>query len=220
MHRIKDFRLEPLKNLSTLDVVGYEVLSRLRWGDDPEQYFSYRTPETLTRLFKIQQASCHAPRDGQLLFMNLPVLALLDETLCSGIRNVSPKTYCIEIQDPHQLSGLNRAENSALVSNLFQLKEKGYDIWLDDFDVSLTNTVCLLNFPFDGIKVDKHVLWDDSERLDETISTCLSLTKNVIVEGIETDAQMQAARNSGAALGQGYIWQNEFIKQEISHDAL
>jgi EAL domain-containing protein (putative c-di-GMP-specific phosphodiesterase class I) len=209
------FRLEPIKDLRTLDTVGYEVLTPLPSGICPEQYFEGLSSQEMVSLFSAQMDYCFDADAGKKYFVNLPASVLADPQRCTDLPTVlESRKICIELQDPQNLHQMNRKQRLALQHNIRHLREKGYQIWLDDVTTSLVNLTSSLDIVFDGIKIDKsEILSPDSrpEELVSLITQCKKHTPKVLVEGIETGSLLERCIEAGAKMGQGYMWKKEML---------
>lgn len=97
------------------------------------------------------------------------------------------------------------------LENLALLHARGFGIGLDDFAAGFAPLMRLKAIPFDEIVIDKAFLTRAGE--DETariiFETAIELAKKLklfsTVEGVETEAQLQMAKDMGADVAQGYF---------------
>lgn len=106
------------------------------------------------------------------------------------------------VQDYERGSGLLR-----------RLKEKGFGISLDDFGTGYSSLGALVRLPVDIIKIDRSLLpidvADDPEAcklLKATIELCRAIGREVLVEGVETEAQFAILAENGCDMAQGYLF--------------
>jgi EAL domain-containing protein (putative c-di-GMP-specific phosphodiesterase class I) len=82
---------------------------------------------------------------------------------------------------------------------------------LDDFGTGYANLCHLHRLPFDTIKVDQSFSRDmlDSPRAMAIVESAVHLGRalgaEIVVEGIETTAQLEALRRLGCRYAQGYL---------------
>jgi len=96
---------------------------------------------------------------------------------------------------------------------LSQLREQGFLIALDDFGSGYSSIRYLANMPVDIIKFDMSLL-RALEQGDAKTQTILLSTANMIraagyqlvVEGVETEAQIELCKQLGATHAQGYLY--------------
>lgn len=96
--------------------------------------------------------------------------------------------------------------------NLASLKEMGITVALDDFGTGFSNLSYLQNFPADTLKIDRSFVMNVPEDpLNSAIAkSMVDLARlsgmRVVVEGVETVAQMQYLRDLGCDEFQGYLF--------------
>lgn len=92
-----------------------------------------------------------------------------------------------------------------------ELRDRGYNVILDDLGGDWLPAKHLLNFAFDGYKADRSI----GASLDTSVGRSLALAiaelskrlgTFLVIEGIETAAQADLARELGATYGQGFFW--------------
>jgi diguanylate cyclase (GGDEF)-like protein len=92
------------------------------------------------------------------------------------------------------------------------LKQLGARISLDDFGTGYSSLSCLRELPLDKVKIDRsftsHIDTDQAARLilKTMVGLCNSLELDCVVEGVETQQQIQFLRNEGCRLMQGYVF--------------
>jgi diguanylate cyclase (GGDEF)-like protein/PAS domain S-box-containing protein len=97
------------------------------------------------------------------------------------------------------------------IEKMTRLHENGVRISVDDFGTGYSSLGYLPNLPIDTLKLDRcfvtHIA--DSEKAVALIHGMISLAhgigKRVIVEGVETSAQLEILRNLGCEEVQGYL---------------
>ncbi|MDW6093953.1 GGDEF and EAL domain-containing protein [Vibrio rhizosphaerae] len=92
------------------------------------------------------------------------------------------------------------------------LHELGITLSLDDFGTGYASFSYLKKFPFDCIKIDKsfvHALEEsdeDKEIVRSIIQVAKKLKLQIIIEGVETEAQEQFIIAEGCDYGQGFLY--------------
>lgn len=160
-----------------------------------------------------------------------------DRDFAAGI-NLSPR----QLQDPFLLdrveSGRAGLDPSAIVLELTEslpppssarelavlqeLRHRGFHLALDDFGTGHASSRTLRLLPFDNVKLDRS--WtarlgrsDAAGELARSLAaTAVRSGCNVIVEGIETLDDQDAARALGCDLGQGYLWSRPVPADELT----
>ena len=93
--------------------------------------------------------------------------------------------------------------------NAQALKDLGLRIALDDFGEGFTSFYDLLEYPVDGVKLDKSLVDNIGRPKGEAILKAMmqvgrDLGLTVLAEGVETDEQVRALREMGCDMIQGY----------------
>lgn len=97
----------------------------------------------------------------------------------------------------------------AVVKNITHLRSQGFKVALDDFGAGYSGFGVINTVPLDTLKIDKSLLDATShaagrEVFQASIRLCKQLKMTSVVEGVETEAQMQYAIQSGIDYLQGY----------------
>ncbi len=209
---IQGLRLQPLIDLHLNTRVGWEVLTQLPVPVFTESFFSTLSARECVELFLMQAEMIATHNPGEHLLVNLPVRVFLDPALVEILLLQGERfrqVVAIEIQDPVSLSGLSGKARHRLVSALMRLRETGWEIWMDDLTPSLVADVGSLGIMFDGVKTDWHEMrrrHREPQALYRLVQQAKYLGNKVLVEGIESEADLQHARASGASAGQGFLW--------------
>lgn len=96
------------------------------------------------------------------------------------------------------------------LENLSRLHARGFGLSLDDFAAGFAPLMKLKSIPFDEIVVDRTFLVRASEDeiartiFEAAIDLAKKLKLSSTVEGVETEAQLQMAKDTGADFAQGY----------------
>lgn len=211
---------QPLVQLGTGDVLGYEILAR--WphptrGLVPPDLFIPIAEETgligeltlsvLRRACREALAWPGAPR----ISLNISPVQFKDPALPQKLLQVLTET-----RFPPQRVEIEVTE-TALVTDfdaarivLMSLKNQGMHIALDDFGTGYSSLRHLRELPFDVLKIDRSFVsgMNDSEESRSLVRTIVALAKNlglgVTAEGVETAEHAAALQALGCELGQGY----------------
>ena len=129
----------------------------------------------------------------------------LRETLAwlCRVHDVSPRRLCIELTEQESL------DSTTLVALLDGLSALGIRVAVDDFGNGSASLGRLRQLPFDVAKVDRSLLDDfDDPTTRMTLRLAIELarasTSTVVVEGVETAAQLELLRRLDCDLVQGY----------------
>ena len=92
---------------------------------------------------------------------------------------------------------------------------------MDDFGTGYSNLSCVLDYPFNFIKVDrslvKHAPEDPRTNLMLSTLTSLfhSLGKRIVVEGVENEAQAEYIKRCGADMIQGFHYARPMPQEDL-----
>jgi diguanylate cyclase len=95
---------------------------------------------------------------------------------------------------------------------LFELRELGCQVLIDDFGTGFSALGYLRRFPATGIKIDRSFVTglgldpSDDEIVRAVVAMCHALGLTVIAEGVETRVQRDALAAVGVTRGQGWLW--------------
>lgn len=108
------------------------------------------------------------------------------------------------------------------ISNLDKLKALGFSIALDDFGAEYSSLSMLNEIDFSTFKIDKYFIqtYDQGPASKEIFLMIKRIAekyrKNVIVEGVETEEQLEYLREMGFSYIQGYYYSKPMPVDEIS----
>lgn len=107
------------------------------------------------------------------------------------------------------------------ISSLRRLREAGVRIAIDDFGTGHSSLACLHAFPTDVLKIDRAFV-ANLDRDPNLVALLRSVTemartlgKQVVAEGIETDAQHQLLRELACDMGQGYLFSRPLAPEQV-----
>ncbi len=217
-----EMHVQPIVNLADGALVKVEALARLRSRDGtlllPGQFLPALGEADLDALFRqaLAQGLGHLRRwrDGKLdvkLSINLAPSTLRHADCARWIEEalreaqVAPKHLTLELLESQAL------EAGTVDEALARLASTGVKIALDDLGAGFSNLKRLGELPFDVIKIDQNIVKDlacDPLKALSLIRTIVQigrdLGREVVAEGLEDEGIVEAARQLGCSLGQGY----------------
>ena len=104
---------------------------------------------------------------------------------------------------------------------LKKLNEAGVRLSLDDFGTGYSSLSHLRDFPVDVVKIDRSFIAkivDEQEIasiVTAVIDLAVSLSLDVVAEGIETREQAALLQRLGCGLGQGYLFGQAVVADEV-----
>ncbi len=212
---------QPLVDLNTQEIVGFEALARWETAVGtfvpPSKFIPIAEDAGLIvaitdHLFR---TACHDaltwPSNIGLSF-NISPVQLSDRLLGLRLLNIMGEvglpTHRVELE----------VTESALIQDtetarevLDGLTEAGIRIALDDFGTGFSSLSQLSNYQFDKIKIDKSFVatFETSEKQEKLVKAIISLgtglSVKITAEGIEKQTQLQRLQELGCDIGQGYL---------------
>ncbi|WP_158453882.1 bifunctional diguanylate cyclase/phosphodiesterase [Novosphingobium sp. MD-1] len=222
---------QPLVNISSGDVVGYEAL--IRWQHPtrglimPNAFIPLAEETGLivqVGEWVIRQATAQLalwPADLRISVNLSPAQmrsANLIPTVVNALASAGIDAGRLELEITETVL---MQDSEANVSTLYKLREIGVRIALDDFGTGYSSLNYLRSFPFDKIKIDRCFVESldhnaESRAIIQAITGLAgSLGMDTTAEGVETDAQLQALRDKGCTEIQGFL-----ISQAIDPDGI
>jgi diguanylate cyclase (GGDEF)-like protein len=95
---------------------------------------------------------------------------------------------------------------------LFELRELGVRLVVDDFGTGFSALGYLRRFPVTGVKIDRSFVaglgtdTGDEEIVRAVVAMSAALGLSIVAEGVETRLQRDALSQIGVVLGQGWLW--------------
>ncbi len=154
--------------------------------------------------------------------VNLSVLECMKEGFAeyvSGIvesAGVRKKMINFEITESVAARDYNQLANV-----IEQLKNEGFQFSIDDYGTGYSNMTSLFSLGADIIKIDKSVLWNAEKSelgmtlLRTSIEMVHEMRKKALMEGVETEAQIEILRELGCNYLQGFFFSKPLPKDEF-----
>ena len=214
--------MQPVVDLRSGAVTYVEALARLVMPDGdiiaPSVFLPLLGAAELDRLFRLglDRTLAHvAEWDAQGLSIgvsvNLPPSTLLDPECPRWVEEtlhqygLAPSRLTLELLESQTV------DTAAQDGAIGRLRALGVKLAMDDLGSGYSSLLRLSTLPFDTIKIDQGLLLhvrDNPVRTLSLVSNILQMGRDfgreVVVEGLEDDALMEAVSILGASFGQGY----------------
>ncbi len=206
--------LQPIVDLATSDVIGYEALARFP-GDEtisPRTWFAEAAK--VGRLQEIEMTAIRAAlaQLGRLppeafISVNVSLLTAACDELGDLLSSVEASRVVLEITEDAVAAGYDEVSEA-----VGELRAKGVRIALDDSGSGSVYLSRLLDVHADIIKIDVEVTRGiASDPMKEAMAYAIkSLADRLgamsLAEGIETDEDLKALQAVGIQAGQGYLF--------------
>ena len=215
-----DIRFQPQIDPVSGRILGVEALARWAEAADPEALFARAAAaglaERLSRTIQRKALRLVGEWCGVLgqLRLSLNILPqdldrpgfeswLLGEIALAGI---DPRRITAEIIESALLS-----DRPAVAARLSFLRDHGVEIAIDDFGTGYANLAYLTSLPLDAIKIDRAMVaglvGQERDRIvvKAMISMARELGLKVVVEGVESVAQLDLVAGWGCDVYQGFL---------------
>lgn len=132
------------------------------------------------------------------------------------IHGVSPTNITLEITESILMTNDPRT-----MRTLDILKEHGFGLSLDDFGTGYASLAYIRDFPFDKLKIDRSYVAavDDNERGVEMIRAIVGfgriLGREIIAEGVETEAELAVMKDVGVSHLQGFLFARPMVAARV-----
>ena len=111
-------------------------------------------------------------------------------------------------------------DSEIIISRIQELRKMGFKVAMDDFGSGYSSLNMLKEMPIDIIKMDLKFL-DSSENVDKShkiLDSLVDLAKrlelNVVIEGVETEEQVEFLQGIGEMTAQGYYFSKPLEKRK------
>lgn len=218
--------LQPKVNIETRKTVGAEALIRLYHPEkgfiSPAMFIPVLEQQNevhlvdlfvLRRAFQFQKAARDAGREVVPISVNFSKNTIMYPKLMDFIQEQC-ETYgmpegMILIEITETISNMDHME----VRNIAKiLHDMGFSISMDDFGTQYSNMAVLTQFDFDTVKIDRSMIVniesDAKSRtlLKHTVAMLKELGMEIIIEGVETEEQVEALAELGCEIVQGFVF--------------
>jgi EAL domain-containing protein (putative c-di-GMP-specific phosphodiesterase class I) len=213
---------EPIVNLTTREVIGFEALVRGPWESElhsPAKLFQLAEEtelvfelDCLCRRTALRGARGLEP--GKLLFLNCLPTAIHDPAFRGDVLRktledlrLRPNDMVLEISERESIDNFSIFREAR-----DHYGELGFRVALDDTGVAYGSLEAIMELSPDFIKVDLSLVRGidtdppRQELLRSLHTVALKLNAQVIAEGIETSEELATIQSLGIPLGQGYLF--------------
>jgi EAL domain-containing protein (putative c-di-GMP-specific phosphodiesterase class I) len=227
---------QPINYVATREIFGYEALCR--WDSpalgsiSPEIFIQIAEDLNLVQIidfWTLKAVEAAYPelvkRGGQAISINISAQTLgNDHEFFSAVDRLLPRIKEAHFSLIFELTETSVIENQIdLTMGLIGLRKRGAKIAIDDFGTGKTSLSIISSLPTDFVKLDGSLLQverpDLSKGLLELGMKFAELVgAEVIVEKVETEADLNLAKEVGATFAQGWLFGQPVDLREPSRD--
>lgn len=221
---------QPQFNLASGHIVGVEALARLPGSDDAKDLFQRARASGLAERLShgVQRKALRIAGQwtGALAELGLSINFLPEDvgrsgfadTLLGEIRaaEVDPARVTVEITEHSDI-----ANDERVAARLSRLREHGVRIAVDDFGTGYASLLYLSALPLDVLKIDRGLI----ARIESGKRDCIivraivalarELDLELVIEGVETAAQLDLLTDWGCQLYQGFLGARPMSEGEL-----
>ena len=216
---------QPQVNLKTGEMEGVEAL--IRWNHPSRGVL---TPASFIHVAEesglivpmgdwVLEAACAQQRIWQLkgmppvrMAVNISALQFAQPDFVENVKRLMHNT-CVgaEYLELELTESMVMCSSPEVMQRLEELKSLGVQLSLDDFGTGFSSLSYLQRFPIHRLKIDQSFMRGiDQNPVNASIVRAMvglarSLSMQVVAEGVETEAELEAAIDSGCDESQGYL---------------
>lgn len=210
--------LQPIYNIQNGSNYGYEALLRTNICS-PSYLFQYA--RQAKRLFELDTKSLHKIFFDQqnhvvfhngLLFVNIFPTSLLHPLFPTYLEDLISKTNGPHHQVVFEVNESEKVANLSLLKDRISLiKELGFKVAIDDLGSGWSSLSQLIELRPHFAKLDRYFStdlssFDEKQAMIKSLLTYCQLSGiEIILEGIENQADLRVAKELGVKLGQGFL---------------
>src|SRR5688500_14932397 len=211
---------QPQINPANGEIIGVEALARWDGAGTPEELFRRAAAsgldERLSRLVQRKALRLAAIWEGPLKSLDLSINLLpqdlarpgYDQWLLDDIdtAGIDPRRITVEITESARW-----ADSNSIAERLATLRSAGIRVAVDDFGTGYASLAYLTSLPLDILKIDRGLIADivggarDRIVVKAMIALARELDLTVVVEGVESTAQLALLAEWGCDLYQGFL---------------
>ena len=231
-----DIKYQPIHNNKDGNMEACEALVRLK----DEKTLGYISPEefipiseqdgtivkigeiVVDKVCKFINSETFKNSNINYVEVNLSVIQCMQIDLADKIKNIVDKhnvDYKKIIFEITESVAITFSE--IIINNINKLSKIGFEFSLDDFGMGYSNMVYLLNFKYKIVKIDKTFLWTAQNHekgkiaFDNTIEMLKKMDLQVVVEGVETQQQLEGIKHLPCDYIQGNYFSEPISEEEL-----
>ena len=222
---------QPQIDPATGNILGVEALARWDGAASPQDLFARAAAaglaERLSRLVQRKALRLAATWEGPLKHLHVSINLLPEDLARPGYdrwlleemdsAGVDPARITVEITESALLS-----DSDSIAERLARLRAAGVRVAVDDFGTGYASLAYLTSLPLDILKIDRGLVADivggarDRIVVKAMIALASELDLKVVVEGVESTAQLALLAEWGCDLYQGFLGAGPLDELELA----
>lgn len=201
---------QPVRDLVSLEVVGYEALSRFGDGGLPDEWFARAATVGLgveLELAAVRGALSRLPDvpADTYLAVNLSAAAVCSDALPTALADLDLSAVVVELTEQTGVP-----DYTAMRERVAWLRDRGGRVAIDDAGAGYAGLQRILEMAPDVIKLDRGLVHDvAADQARQALVSALTwfarrTGATLVAEGVETEAEVDVLRDLGVPLGQGF----------------
>lgn len=224
--------LQPLVDATTYQLVGAEVLCRIRDAEGtlvmPDQFIpiAERSGTILWLGEQVLEKACQFIEENDLSAMgmewinvNLSPIQCLRKDLSDRFEKILSRHNVPASQIHLELTEQSMMDMAMLQAQMGALKDVGFRFVLDDYGTGYSNFARVKRYPFITIKLDMELVWEYFRERDEMLPTTVQIFKqmnyHITAEGVESLEMAKAMRDIGCDYLQGFYFSRPLPVEEF-----
>ncbi|MBP5261141.1 MAG: EAL domain-containing protein [Clostridiales bacterium] len=154
--------------------------------------------------------------------VNLSVMQCLEPGFVDHIKGIVEEAGIDKKYINFEITESLSASNYEILNGVItSLKDDGFKFSLDDYGTGYSNMRALASMDLDVIKIDKSILWEAEKNefgeiiLENNIRMIHQMNRKILVEGVETKAQIELLKPLGVNYLQGYYFSKPVPKDQF-----
>lgn len=154
--------------------------------------------------------------------VNLSVLQCMQPSFAEHIIEVADSFGVDKKMINFEITESIAASDYGVLSRVVRiLKRQGFRFSMDDYGTGYSNMQSIFRLDFDVVKIDKSILWSAEKGqlgeiiLDSSVRMIRQMRRKILVEGVETEHQLQMLRDLGVDYAQGYLFSKPISKKDL-----
>ena len=176
----------------------------------------------LRRVCGFIQSGIPAQHGIDCINVNLSVLQCMQPTFAEHIIDIVEKFGVEKTMINFEITESIAAGDYGALSRVVRiLKRQGFKFSMDDYGTGYSNMQSIFRLDFDIVKIDKSILWSAEKGkmgqiiLDSSVRMIRQMSRKILVEGVESEHQLQILRDLDVDYAQGFLFSKPISQKDF-----